>query len=217
MIPRGLAVTVTRQMEEQLAAYASELRSMNRRINLVSREDEDSIETRHVPHCLTLAIVPFAAGARVCDWGTGGGLPLIPLAILFPDVHFVGVDAVRKKTMAVETMARRIGVDNVEAVHVRAERALIRHHVSVSRATAPLADLWTWHRQSAVRAEVDVSGAWTGLVCLKGGTLQAEIDALKEIEPDADIIRYPIADLLDDPYFATKDIIHVTAASESDE
>ncbi len=70
---------------------------MNQRVNLVSRADEDSIASRHIPHCLTLAIRTFPDNARVCDWGTGGGLPLIPLAILFPRVHFIGVDAVQKK------------------------------------------------------------------------------------------------------------------------
>lgn len=212
VIPRGLAVDLTPRMVEQLEAFAKELLAMNQRVNLVSRADEDSIASRHIPHCLTLAIRTFPDNARVCDWGTGGGLPLIPLAILFPRVHFIGVDAVQKKTMAVQTMARRIGLENVTAIHTRAEEGVIPHHLSVSRATAPLKTLWQWHGRNVVLNKVRMEGEneWSGLVCLKGGDLEEEIESLLDQYPNASIVRRSIADLMDDPYFSTKEIIQVT-------
>lgn len=209
-LPRGLAVEVTPEMREQLARYAEELRLVNSRINLVSRKDEDAIATRHIPHCLALATRRFPDDTTVCDWGTGGGLPLIPLAIVFPGVRFVGVDSVRKKTSAVETIASRIGLSNVETLHVRAEQSEVPHSVSVSRATAALDVLWKWHRRSLVPS-VTSEEEWTGLVCLKGGDLQSEVDELKRRNRRVRVERFPIADLYDDPYFATKEIVHVTA------
>lgn len=210
VLPRGLAVEVTPEMQQQLAAFAEELRSVNSRINLVSRKDEDAIAARHIPHCLALATRRFADGMTVCDWGTGGGLPLLPLAIVFPSVQFVGIDSVRKKTTAVETMAARIGLRNVRTLHVRAEQSDVRHHVSVSRATAPLDVLWGWHQRSLAPVKSDPDG-WSGLVCLKGGDLGPEVDTMMRAYPDVRVERIPIADLFDDPYFATKEIVHVTA------
>ncbi len=212
--PRGLAVEVTREMQDQLAQFAEELQAMNRRINLVSREDEDAIASRHLPHCLALAVRLFPENAVVCDWGTGGGLPLIPLAIVFPNVRFIGVDAVRKKTMAVETMARRIGLTNVTAKHARAEQSSIPHSISVSRATAPLRVLWEWHQRGLTNHQPQTDDAWSGLICLKGGDLQPEIDDLMQADPEAQVRRVSIADLFDDPYFATKEIVHVIGRSD---
>lgn len=214
VLPRGLAVDVTPVMLEQLSQYAEELRSVNSRINLVSRKDEDAIATRHIPHCLALATRRFPDGVTVCDWGTGGGLPLIPLAIVFPNVRFVGIDSVRKKTTAVEAMAARVGLSNVSAIHVRAEQSDVRHHFSVSRATAPLGVLWEWHLRRLRRPDAS-EGMWNGLVCLKGGDLDDEIDAMHRRDRRTRVERIPIADLFDDPYFATKEIVHVTS-SDSD-
>lgn len=208
-LPHGLAVDVTPGMIEQLEQFAEELRAMNRRINLVSREDEDAIASRHIPHCLALAHKRFRAGSVVCDWGTGGGLPLIPLAIVFPDVEFVGVDAVRKKTMAVETMARRLGLQNVSTVHARAEKATITHNASVSRATAPLNVLWGWHLRSLDHQEKSSDEYWSGLVCLKGGELTDEIEALQREYPDVRVERVSVDGMFDDLYFVGKVLVTV--------
>lgn len=193
---------------ERLHRYAEELRSMNRRINLVSREDEKAILERHIPHCLALAVRSFPTGSVVVDWGTGGGLPLVPLAIAFPDSHFIGVDAVGKKTQAVRTFARRLGLDNVDVWHGRAEEADMDVHYSVSRATAPLADLWSWHRRVASPPRPVSTSAWPhGLVCLKGGELEDEIGALRTLEPAIVVERMPVDSFLADPYFAEKEIV----------
>jgi 16S rRNA (guanine(527)-N(7))-methyltransferase RsmG len=147
-LPAGI-VSLDDDQRARLGQYADELAAMNQRINLVSREDAGAIASRHIPHCLTLAIRVFPDGATVVDWGTGGGLPLIPLAIAFPRVRFIGVDAVGKKIQAVRTFARRLGLANVEAWHGRAEEFDEEIDFSVSRATAPLAVLWSWHEPLA--------------------------------------------------------------------
>ncbi|MDT0630330.1 RsmG family class I SAM-dependent methyltransferase [Rubrivirga sp. S365] len=171
-----------------LDAYVGELARVNRRVNLVARGATPGDLARHVRHCLEIAARPFPGGAVVVDWGTGGGLPALPLAVAFPDVRFVAVDAVGKKTEAVRLFARRLGVENVEVWNGRAEAYDgPAPHYAVSRATAPLADLWAWFDR--VRAPLSAPPeAWApGLVCLKGGDLTAEINGLQDAFPSTSV------------------------------
>jgi len=92
----------------------------------------------------------FPASSTIVDWGAGGGLPIIPSAICFPEVAVVGVDSVGKKGRAVRTMARRLALDNLYAWTRRAEEWEGEAHYLVSRATAPLAELWQWHEGVSV-------------------------------------------------------------------
>lgn len=195
---------------EQLESYEELLLHFNDKINLISREDEDQVGW-HVRHCLTLAYRSFPAGSVVVDWGTGGGLPAIPLAVRFPEVQFHAIDAVRKKVQAVRTMARRLDLDNLETHHVRAERWTLPHHYSVSRATAPLATLWQWHRR-AVTPPTDsvISGSWKpGLLCLKGGDISVEIDECERREEGVMIDHIPLDEVVHDNSFAQKYLLHV--------
>ncbi len=185
----------------------------NRRINLISREDEEHVWLHHVLHCLYLSYRRFPPGATVVDWGTGGGLPAIPLAIAFPDVQFVAVDAIQKKVHALRAMVRRMGLDNVDVYQSRADEFEVEAGYSVSRATAALADLWSWHRRMkppAARA-VDESCWAAGLICLKGGGLDAEI---AEVTPFADVERIALSELASEPYFRDKAILVCTPRVE---
>lgn len=198
--------------EATLRRYEELLLEFNRRINLISREDEDAVFEHHILHCLSITSKAFPAGSVVVDWGTGGGLPAIPLAIAFPDVLFIGVDAVGKKVQAVQMMARRLGLGNVVAWQGRAESFDGRLDYSVSRATAPLADLWAWHARAAVSSIEDSSpGFWRrGLVCLKGGDLTGEKDALSD---RLTIREIRLESIFDDAYFAEKVILECCTAS----
>ncbi len=173
---------------EQLASYEREVLRFNRAHNLVSPAAAENFRAHHLTHALSLRWRSFPSGSTVVDWGSGGGLPAIPLAIAFPAVTIHAVDSVRKKMQAVRAMARRLGLENVEAWHGRAEDWPGETHYSVSRATAPLADLWQWHSRAAVGLSVAEGDVWPpGLVCLKGGDLREEVQALKEALPRASI------------------------------
>ncbi|NNE35624.1 MAG: 16S rRNA (guanine(527)-N(7))-methyltransferase RsmG, partial [Rhodothermales bacterium] len=171
--------------------------------------------TRHILHSLCLAWKRFPAGARIADWGTGGGLPAIPLAIAFPDVRFLAVDAIGRKVMAVRAVIRSLDIHNIEVLQSRAEECDARIDYSVSRATAPLSDLWSWHVRTADPAYEAPSSCWTpGLVCLKGGDLTEEIAGLQDRHPGVQVQCISLADIVSIPEFVGKVIVTVTAASK---
>lgn len=202
---------LTPEQRAKLDAFAQMLRQFNRSINLISRESEREIEQRHIRHVLTLASRSFPARCRVVDWGTGGGLPAIPLAICFPEVQFHAVDAVGKKINAVQAMARRLGLTNLEAWHGRAETWPGRAEYSVSRATAPLVDLWGWHIRVAypLSSPAGVEVWQPGLICLKGGDLRAEIAELQSHYPDVMVQTTDVGDLLDGEDYEEKVVVEV--------
>lgn len=216
---------VPQARRELLDQYVTALERLNRGTNLVARSSADRIAD-HVEHCLCLAVRPFPPGARVIDWGTGGGLPAVPLAICFPDVEFVAVDSLSRKTDAVRLVARRLGLDNLQVWTGRAEQWDGSFHAAVSRATAPLADLWSWTRPWVRRAadsaeNMDSEGSeapgpaeapWgPGLVCLKGGALDAEIAAATERFGPLNVRSYGLDRLFERKEWVGKVILEVRA------
>ena len=147
----------------------------NQKINVISRKDMDHFYLHHVLHSLSIAaIFDFRKGQRVMDLGTGGGFPGIPLAIFYPDVHFHLIDSIQKKLRVVEAAAAATRLQNVTVAHTRAENVGNQtFDVVVSRAVAPLKDLWQWSRPLLRKTQdKDFAG---GLICLKGGDLNLEI------------------------------------------
>ena len=203
---------LTAEQEEQFDALEEQLLRFNQRFNLISPETEDSFRKRHLLHCLTLTVRDFPDGCTIVDWGTGGGLPAIPLAICYPEVTVVGVDSVGTKSRAVRTIARRLGLENCFTWNGRAEEWTGEAHYSVSRATAPLATLWQWHRRVAVPLEeTTCDNEWpSGLLALKGGDLSDEIADLRGTAPDVAIERRPLDELLGrNGFFGEKEIVAV--------
>ncbi len=148
----------------------------NEKINVISRKDMDNFYLHHVLHSLAIA-TQFDLGnvKSVIDLGCGGGFPGIPLAIFFPDTQFHMVDSINKKLMVVKEVADAIGLKNVTVEHTRVEQIKNRKFdVVVSRAVAPLGELWKWSKPLLnKRASADESP--NGLICLKGGDLTKEI------------------------------------------
>src|SRR5690606_15373527 len=120
------------------------------------------------------------------------------------------VDSVGKKIRAVEAMARRLGLDNVFPWHGRAEAWEGQATHSVSRATSSLRTLWQWHaRVLAPLPDAPPAAGPPGLYCLKGGDLSSEVNDLVNYNPNLALRRYPLATLLPDPYFRTKELVQV--------
>jgi 16S rRNA (guanine527-N7)-methyltransferase len=133
---------------QQLATLEELYKDWNARINVISRKDIDSLYEKHVLHSLAIAAAfEFTGGMEVVDIGTGGGFPGIPLAIFFPDVQFHLVDSIGKKLKVVEAVKEATGLLNVTTQHGRVEEIKNRKFdTAVSRAVAPLKDLWIWSK-----------------------------------------------------------------------
>lgn len=190
--------------------YVEALERANRGVNLVSRASSDTIRIQHVAHSMALALRRFRAGTTVVDWGTGGGLPAVPLAICFPDVEFVAVDSIGKKARALESIVRETGLENVTVWHGRAEEWDGAAEYAVSRATAPLDRLWAWSRR-VLRPVRPGAGEWAGgLLCLKGGDLDPERLGLGRLDPSARVETVDLARTFGRPEWADKYIVHVT-------
>jgi 16S rRNA (guanine527-N7)-methyltransferase len=150
----------------------------NNKINVISRKDIDHLYLRHVLHSLSIAAAfDFAGGTSIIDIGTGGGFPGIPLAIYFPEVQFHLVDSIGKKLKVVESVTEALALKNVTVQHIRAEEIKNRQFdFAVSRAVAPLKELWKWSKPLLLKnREKNKNSFANGLICLKGGDLAQEI------------------------------------------
>jgi 16S rRNA (guanine527-N7)-methyltransferase len=155
----------------------------NSKINVISRKDEEQLYEKHILHSLSIAAVfDLKPGMNILDLGTGGGFPGIPLAIFFPEVNFYLADSIGKKIKVVQAVAEALELKNVTARHTRAEEIKNKKFDTVvSRAVAPLGELWKWSKpllktNKAKPAETpDELPVPYGLICLKGGDLTAEI------------------------------------------
>ena len=215
VIDHPFLIRLSRAQQDQLVTYQEQLLHLNQRINLISRDTAPFFAERHILHSLALTHRGFPDGCTVVDWGTGGGLPAIPLAIAFPMVHVHAIDAVGKKIQAIQVMARRLDLDNVHPWQGRAEDWPGTLDYSVSRATAPLLDLWHWHVRARTAATARFSedhweNHWgPGLIALKGGDLSAEIAALTQVFPNVNIKKTDLEPLLARSYFKDKYIVEI--------
>lgn len=194
---------LSQQQEEQFSELARLLLDWNSKINVISRKDTDHLDVHHLLHSLGIAkAVEFPAGTSVLDVGTGGGLPGLPLAILFPEVDFHLVDSIGKKIKVVQSIADSLDLPNVRASHARAEELKEKYDFVVSRAVTRLAQFWPWIKNSFRKPE-DPS---RGLYYLKGGDLQEE---LAESGLKAQV--FALDAYFEEEFFETKKVVFVPA------
>ena len=183
------------QQQEQFARLDGLYREWNAKINVISRKDMDNLYLHHVLHSLAIGkAIRFKNGTRILDFGTGGGFPGIPLAILFPQCQFRLIDGTGKKITAAKAVASDIGLQNVEAIHRRGEEETSKFDFVVSRAVMPLPDLAKIVRKNIRHEQRNASP--NGLICLKGGTL---VEELKPFQRIAEVI--PLTDFFDEEWF----------------
>jgi len=168
------------EQQQQLAALDALYRDWNAKINVISRKDIDNLYEHHVLHSLAIArMVTFRPGTRILDFGTGGGFPGIPLAILFPDCQFKLIDGTGKKIRVAQAVADGIGLKNCQPCHLRGEEEKGKFDFIVSRAVMPLPDLVKIVRKNIAKEQHNALP--NGVLCLKGGNLESELQPFHRI------------------------------------
>lgn len=193
---------ITPRQREQFEALGALYEEWNARINVISRKDMEHLYTRHILHSLAIAkVCRFDAGATVIDIGCGGGFPSVPLAIMFPDTEFIGVDSIAKKIRVVEGIKQGAGIENLRAVNSRAEQLGIKADYVVSRAVTEMARFmpWAWGLlRKGQRGTLP-----NGILYLKGGELAEELAATRR---KWDL--FDISTMFDDDFFDTKKVVY---------
>lgn len=189
------------EQRRQLAMLPSLYREWNEKINVVSRKDIDNFEVNHLLHSLAIArFISFRPGTSVIDVGTGGGLPGIPLAILFPEVKFTLVDSISKKIRVADEIAAAAGLSNVRTITGRAESIKGKYDFIIARAVTETSLFIKLTRHLASAGSFNVRK--NGWILLKGGDLGAE---LGPFAGSAEVTA--ISDYFEEPWFTTKKIV----------
>lgn len=194
---------LSQRQKEQFQNLDTLYREWNAKINVISRKDIDNLYEHHVLHSMAIAkIVRFKAGTSILDFGTGGGFPGIPLAILFPECRFRLIDGTGKKVNVASEVTKAIGLENVEAVHRRGEEEKGKFDFIVSRAVMPMPDLVKIVRKNiSTKQQNSIAN---GIIVLKGGNLTAELKPYHKI-----VEVTPISRFFDEEWFKEKNVIYL--------
>ena len=194
---------LTETQRNQMAALETLYPEWNSKINVISRKDVDNLEVNHILHSLGLVkFVKFMPGTRVLDFGTGGGLPGIPLAIYYPEVTFHLVDRIGKKLKVAQDIAERIGLTNVTFQHGDIKEVKGKFDFVVSRAVMDLGDMVPLVKR--FMDSEDRNAIPNGLLCLKGGDLTGEVQKYKK-----QVLIDELSSYFKEDFFKTKKILYL--------
>ncbi|MDP5229295.1 MAG: 16S rRNA (guanine(527)-N(7))-methyltransferase RsmG [Cellulophaga sp.] len=193
---------VTENQKQQFSKLSELYKDWNLKINVVSRKDIDELYVRHVVHSLGIAkIQQFLPGSKIIDVGTGGGFPGIPLAILFPEVHFTLVDAIGKKIKVVNEVVEGLGLTNVTTINDRVENVKGNFDFIVSRAVAAMPTFTHWVKGKIKKESMHERK--NGILYLKGGDLSEELQDYRTAE------IFNLSDYFKEEFFETKKVVYL--------
>lgn len=188
-----------RQFEMLYDLYAD----WNAKINVISRKDIGNLYEHHVLHSLAIAkALHFHDGSKILDFGTGGGFPGIPLAIMFPACQFKLIDGTGKKILVAKEVSNAIGVKNCFPEHLRGEDEKGKYDFVVSRAVMQLSDLMKIVKKNVSTRQQNAMA--NGVITLKGGDVQAETYPFRKIVEVMDIDNW-----FEEEWFREKHLIYV--------
>ena len=194
---------LTEEQQRQFDALDALYREWNAKINVISRKDIDNLYEHHILHSLAIAkVINFRPGTEILDFGTGGGFPGIPLAILFPECKFKLIDGTGKKIRVAQEVAKAIGLKNCQPEHLRGEDEKGKYDFVVSRAVMPLPDLVKIVRKNIAKTQQNALP--NGVICLKGGDLQAELRPFYKIVETSNISTF-----FKEEWFKEKHVIYL--------
>lgn len=194
---------ISDEQRRQFEALYDLYQDWNNKINVISRKDIDNLFEHHVLHSLAIAkTIRFKDGSEILDFGTGGGFPGVPLAILFPNCHFRLIDGTGKKIRVATEVANAIGLKNCHPEHKRGEEEKGKYDFVVSRAVMPLPDL-----ERIVRKNISTkqrNAMPNGIICLKGGNVEGEIQPFRKYAEVSEISQW-----FDEEWFKEKYVIYL--------
>lgn len=194
---------LTDTQRQQFTALKALYTDWNSKINVISRKDIEHLYTHHVLHSLAIAKeINFRPQSEILDFGTGGGFPGIPLAILFPECRFKLIDRTAKKIRVVNEVSNAIGLKNTTALQLSGEEEKGKYDFIVSRAVMPLPDLVKIVRKNVAKQQHNAMP--NGLICLKGGNIEGETQPFKNI-----VEVTPISNFFDEEWFKEKHLIYL--------
>lgn len=194
---------ITARQREQFAALYDLYVDWNAKINVISRKDITYLYEHHVLHSLAIAkFIRFKDDTNVLDFGTGGGFPGIPLAIMFPNANFKMIDGTGKKIKVATEVANAIGLENVLPQHKRGEEEKGKFDFIVSRAVMPLPDLMKIVRKNI--AKDNHNALENGVIVLKGGNLNEELQPFSKVA-----IVENLSQWFTEAWFEEKNLIYV--------
>lgn len=194
---------LSEKQQAQFAALEELYSEWNSKINVISRKDIDNLYEHHVLHSLAIAkAINFRPGTKILDFGTGGGFPGIPLSILFPECDFKLIDGTGKKILVAKEIANAIGLENCSPTHLRGEEEHGLFDFVVSRAVMPLPDLIKIIKKNISKKQINATA--NGVICLKGGNLEAETSQWRKIAEITEISNW-----FEEDWFKEKHLVYV--------
>ena len=194
---------ISDEQRRQFEALYDLYQDWNSKINVISRKDIDNLFEHHVLHSLAIAkTIMFKDGSEILDFGTGGGFPGVPLAILFPNCHFRLIDGTGKKIRVATEVANAIGLKNCHPEHKRGEEEKGKYDFVVSRAVMPLPDLERIVRKNISSKQRNALP--NGIICLKGGNVEGEIQPFRKYAEVSEISQW-----FDEEWFKEKYVIYL--------
>jgi len=194
------------EKQKDLFAQMGELyKEWNAKINVISRKDIENLYTHHILHSMAIAkAVNFAPGTKILDAGTGGGLPGIPLAVLFPEVEFLLVDSMKKKITVASAISEALNLPNVRTQVIHSIELKEKFDFVTGRAVTAFPKF----KDSVINCinEDDKNAVPNGIFYLKGGDFLEEIKPFKKY-----IVIHEISDYFSEEFFETKKIVYFPA------
>ena len=115
-----MGITLEPAVQQRLMAYLELMLKWNRRMNLTGHQTLEKMIPYHLLD--SLSVLPYLKGSRICDVGTGAGLPGIPLAIADPTREYILVDSRLKRIQFLRTVCRELKLSHVTPIGERAEK-----------------------------------------------------------------------------------------------
>mgnify|MGYP005622429605 FL=1 len=181
----------------KLSKFEKLIKEWNKKINLVSRKDVENFQINHIIHSLSISkLIFFKPKTKILDIGTGGGLPGIPLAIIFPEAEFHLVDRKKKKMDVLVDIIKKLDLNNVKIEACDAKDIIDKYDFILNRAVSSTENILSICKNKL--SIENFNKIENGIICLKGGDLKRELINIK----DFDIIK--LNEIFSEPFFETK-------------